>query len=929
NTDLFNEWSQQFTSDNIDMYIDDLKAIYTWVENADEISSADWASIPWMYIDVKTGFITADKVYWSSAFSNLSSEHFETIKSILHGAEIKTLPLQTCGEIINSFKLKTDDSSSIVWSKIKGLEMLSANTLLDWMEFDGDFGNFFEEYTLKVDKDGLYSISEIEEIQIYNGSDIELSAYIQSNEELTTLFSELDKDLCSEDRYKIGLLQGDKLLKAIIDSCAFDQNLAAHLSTNMPLQLLQNFITNLSEFTLKTSVEYGSYSSEHFIINQLLRSVEDINAIPIEIQNTIDVLRRKITINEKPLSDYNISDRVSFGVKEDRKVLKLSDILTEFLGDSDEMDNVKESFTAVTQKEKLKKLIFKTIPLSPDQIYEKIEDESSDYYSIHQVVFQMIDNAHGGQRNWSKQDFDDYYKEKGNVKQLENSYQSFMNILIDLPLVELSDFDFHDLVLSNCVDENYAIDSERIPKWLEDWVNIDKAKRLEFIAKLGYNGTDSSIVKLRKAAISEDFDSVSVIGHYANTTNNEQITWNTIKWLSNYSSPIITQNSGLIKLINNFVTFPSKNLSSITIPIIEAISKEGERMYGLKNIDCNSHLYFLPENDEFDSSIFTVIKNENENSIFIDTVCGEASKYFEVETVSLLESINQIVLDENSKLWEEPFYKKWEYYNDHPIYIYQGNEIPYKRTFNDIIINDFTSDLKVVNDFKYYVSTAVIKDILEHLPESFPPDMLLNLKEWERKTLKNESLLDEDSFEYREDIDRLLQDRLGISEEDQKRESGNAKAHAIYYLDEKGFDVSAVDNVGPKLTNIIDPDKKHVSCIVRSAKGGLLYLDQDHWDMLEDELMYLIVIYPGNSPRIFRNRLELLEEELAENVLFKVPNNKIPHEIDGVFKALESESHVILVTSEKMKESLFSKIKQKKDLNKDENAALGDDNFTF
>jgi hypothetical protein len=60
-----------------------------------------------------------------------------------------------------------------------------------------------------------------------------------------------------------------------------------------------------------------------------------------------------------------------------------------------------------------------------------------------------------------------------------------------------------------------------------------------------------------------------------------------------------------------------------------------------------------------------------------------------------------------------------------------------------------------------------------------------------------------------------------------------------------------------------------------------------------------------------------------------VPNNHITSEIDGVFNALESESHLILVTSEKMKESLFSKLKKKSDFNKDEKVAVGGEDFTF
>lgn len=131
------------------------------------------------------------------------------------------------------------------------------------------------------------------------------------------------------------------------------------------------------------------------------------------------------------------------------------------------------------------------------------------------------------------------------------------------------------------------------------------------------------------------------------------------------------------------------------------------------------------------------------------------------------------------------------------------------------------------------------------------------------------------------------------------------------------------------MTNIIDPDGNNVNCIVRSAKGGLLYLDKEHWNMLEDIHTYLVVIYPGNTPRLFKDRLELLNEELSENVLFRIPNTKQTSEIDGVFNALKSESHLILVTSEKMKESLFSKLKQENQSQKEEDSAVGGDDFKF
>lgn len=927
--DLFQEWSQQFDTKTIKNYVSDLKAMYNWIDNPDDISSAQWASIPWLYISDDIKFVTADKTYWSNAFNELSNYKYETIKSVFHNQLAKTLPVQDCSELIKEFPIKTDDASDLVWSKVVGLEMLSANILLDWMENDGDFGEFFKNHTIEANVTGDYSIVKIESVQIFDGSDNALKTYIESSTELSALFVELDKNLCSENRSMLGLLQGDKLIKALIESGAYDQNLAIHLPSNLSTELLNSYVINLTDFKLATDTTYGADTPEHFIVNRLLRSVETKSEILPEIQNILDEFRTIVSIDDNPLSNYTVSDRVSFGTKEDRKVLKLSDILTEFQGESDVLDNVKESFTAITQKAKLRELIFRTVQLKPAEIHSKIETEKSSFYTPYQVAFQLLDNNYGGNRNWSKQRFDEFYIEQDNQLQLYNSYRDFLDVLLELPFYETSDFKFQDLTLKNCVDKNFAIESEYIPDWLLEWVKKDNSKRLDFLANLGYNDAKSPIVSLRKAMIANDYDQNTVIRYLEECKPNMQIIWNSIIWLSNYNPNIITQNIPVINQINDYIKFQPNGIKEITVPLIKSINENGHRAYSLQAVNVETELFKISGNSEFSDSIISSLNNSLTNPNCIDESIGKLSDYLNITAVELEESVDIKTLESNSKLWEEPFYKKWEHSNDYPIYIYDGDEIPYTRSFNNIIINTFTQDLKVANDGNYYISKVLKRDILNNLPESFPGNMLSHLMKWYYKTSENKSLLDEDSFDYKEDIDRLLQDRLGISEEDQKRESGNAKTHAVYFLDENGYDVSNVNNAGAALTNIIDPDGNQVNCIVRSAKGGLLYLDKEHWDMMQEDFMYLIVIYPGNSPRLFKNRLELLEEELAENVLFRVPNNKFTSEIDGVFNALESESHLILVTSEKMKESLFSKLKQKNEFNKEENAAVGGEDFTL
>lgn len=924
---LFANWSSTYNSKNIENYITDLQQIFSWVDNPDDISASEWASIPWLFIDDSQRFTTADQVYWSSAFNTLSSDKYNSIKSIFHESELKLLPMQQCDALIKSFKLKTDNGSGINWQLTKTLQLMEANTLLDWLEMDGDSNDFFEKYTLTSQTASTYDIQEIGNVNIYDPSNFDFDNYIQSNEDLRNHFYHLDIKLCSENRFKIGLLQGDRLLKAIINSGFYDQSLAILLPRNITVELIHEFVSNLPELSLKTDLEYDNGTPEHFILNSLIKQVDNINEIPSEINQTIENLRSKITINDNPLSNYNISDRVTFGINENRKVLSLSGILEEFQGDSDELENVKEAFVHITQKEKLRKLIFRTRQLTPAEIHTKIESENNPYYTVSQVVFQILDNMNGGNRQWNKPHFDDYFERHGDSGQLQNSSKEFFNQIYDLQLTELGGFHFHGFDLSKTVFKGFAIDSELIPSWLNEWALQEESKRFSFLSSLGYHGAESPIVNLRKAMVSNSYNEDTAVRYLEECKSNMQILWNTIVWLSDYNSDIITRNIGLIQRINNFKKFQPIAIQKITIPVLNIIKSDGLRYYLLKPMEISQELKHLSIQADFSNTIFSAI-NDGSN-VIIDESIGNLTSYFTINEIEIVEHVDELKLRNNSKPWEEAFYQKWEYAEDYSIFIYEGQEMPYFREYDGIRINEFTSDLKVFYQGKYYVSQLLKSDILNNLPSEFPHEKLELLKNWHYKTLQNESLVVEDSFEYKEDIDRLIQNRLGISEEDQKRESGNAKTHAVYFLDENGYDVSQVNNAGSALTNIVDPNGNHISCIVRSAKGGLLYLDKEHWDMLEDNAMYLVVIYPGNSPRLFKDRLELLEEELAENVLFRIPNNKLTDEIDGVFDTLESESHLILVTSEKMKESLFSKLKKGKSNSKENNSAVAGDNFSF
>lgn len=928
NRKLFDEWSLQFNEDNIEQYINSLRVIYSWKDENIEVMQSQWSLIPWVYINDEFRFVESNKAYWSDSYNEMSSFHYNTLKNIMHNFKLKVLPMQECSEIINLFSLNTDNVPISNWECVKEIDPIISNILLDWMEADGSYNDFFTKYTFSKSSERKWSIV-FEDKQVFDSSDVTLKTYIEEIDLLSTLFTGLDLELCTDNRGKIGLLQGDKLSKAIIETKVFNQRLASYLPQTLNWKLFEAFIVNLPEFNLEINVEYSFNAPEHMVLSYIFKNVENIEEVPDNIQFVIDTLRGKIKIKGDPLDNYDLSDRIHFGKGENRKILKLSNVLQDFKGESDVLDKIIEAFVGITNKTKLKMLVFKTRLMPLSDVCTKIEFEQSEFYSEYQIVFQLLASSIIPNFKWSKKHFDTYWEEKGDKSALHNCYKKFLDIIFEIQLTNLTGFYFLELDLENCVDKNWAVDSEMIPNWLEEWISNDSTNRSLFISKLGYNSNESSIVKLRQEAISENYDRIKVISFYEETRKNTQLTRNTIVWLSKYSSEIVTKNIELIKLINNQVTNDDLTDRTIIIPVIENIDKEGDRVYRLRSVSVDCRLLFLNKNQDLSFRIYQILSQNDEQTHIVDDVIGTQLTYFASEIISLKASLDSDLLSKNSKLWEEPFYKKWEHYHKYPIYVYKDGEIPYMQTFNDIVISCYTRDLKVESLGVYYVSSIVNRDILNNLPSAFPKDILNDLKDWHYKTLKNESLLDEDSFDYKESIDRLLQDKLGISDEAQKTENGNAKTHAIYFLDEKGYDISNAINAGASLKDIIDPDGNKVNCIVRSAKGGLLYLDKGHWDMLEDFRTYLLVIYPGNTPRLFKDRLELLQDDLAQNVLFRVSNSRLESEIDGVFDRLESDAHLILVTSEKMKEELFPKLKNTNHNKGESDVAVTDEDFNF
>ena len=925
--DLFAEWSNQFEESNISDYIDDIVNIYNQRNNDCKVSLKDWNSTPWIFINNEVRFTYSSNVFWSKSFNSIDCDVFSTLSDLISKCNTKAISHQFCGKLISEFKLPYDNDIIVHWDKIKAINTNDANLLLDWLEDDGSYNTFFDDFRFEKKEVDNWSITKKEnEKKIYTSIDAQLVNYIKENS--IQKFEELQPEFKGQKRNLLGIIQGDALILEILNSSLYNQAFANFLPKENQLINLSTFVSNIDKFELFISNEYDKISPEYKIIHNLMLLVDDESNIEPDIDGVIRKLKVKTTIDGRSLSEFNYSDKVFIKINDGRKIeLSLSRILEEYKGESDILSALIERF-AIKNKAKLRKLFFNTRLMGVDEIFKKIEAEKSDNYSVYQAIFESLALQSNKKLSLTKKRFDEpLEKEKIDYNSIQNQYIEFMNILLEMDYYPENIIFNKDIIdLKMCVDSSVSNDCESLPNWLLEWKKVSLKEREGLLCHFDYNGEASSIVKMRSSMIvTENYSEDSVIRFFDESKTQVELLYNTLIWLSNYSPEIITRNISVIEKICTFINL-SNDVKSFIIPSINNISCDDIITYSLNVVDVKSKVYYLQERDR--SHAYDIYEAMNRTGILINSKCGNLKKYItNCSTIKIEAVYDKDMITGNSERWNEQYYKKWRCYNECHIYIYNGNEMPCLMRYENYRIKQYTEGLICKLDDCIYISKKLSNSILDNLKDYIGQKYFEDLKEWHYKTLKDETLLDEDKFEYNEAIDRMLQDRFGISEENQREENNSSKREAIYFLKEQGYNVTQAVNNSYSIDNIFTPEGEKIRFIVRGAKGGLLYVDEDHWRMLDDESVKLIAIYPGNEARIFSNKKALLMDDLAENILFRVSNKRECGYIDDAFKSLSKNAHLILVTSEKMKENLFGRLKKNVKVVNENDSAIADVNF--
>lgn len=676
-----------------------------------------------------------------------------------------------------------------------------------------------------------------------------------------------------------------RFLKDTQDNTVSDSNFSSSLDT---------YIQHIETVDLSSQVKDYSNTNIFHQLSNILNLIDDTRDISAALQKHITTLRNKITIDGTPLNTF-ISNEILFERDTQDIELQVSEILN-IKNHSGVIDRVIRAFTPL-DPDKLRYAIFKTRKLRHKEILERIDFSSRIFYTPYQTIFHLLYKKYF---NYSLQivklPFDKYWNKENdfNKDKLATYYIEFLTLAQKLNLSHiLKDYKFIGWTFKHCIDKKWAIPAENLPIWLENWVQEESEQRNLFIKKLGFHTADSPIVTFRKALIDPNTNPKRKQKLYQLCKPLQKVLWNTIAWLSQFDTDIITNNIHLIKQIESQRPLVSDQ-RKLVIPLIDHIDEENKYIYKLEETSRHETLYVLPENLEYTADLYSIIKEQMGTIKITDHFCDKYTSYFKKEVIEVHKLIDLEDLTKNSTSWSAPFYQTWIYKIKYPIYIYQGDKIPHKLVYKNVILKKQSYGSQVYIDGKYFITNRLKHSILGNIKHYLPKDALDDLKEWHYKTLKDPSLLDYLFFKSDYIIEKLIKERLGFSLDQQKSSKLRPFCQAIYHLSNLGYDLKRLNREGALLTNIITITGSKIKCLVQCAKEETLQLSPEYWHLLSSPNTTLLVVFPQNRSRLFTSQEDLLKDSLFKHIQVIIPKPNTPEEMNELLEKVKFRKKIIL-----------------------------------
>ena len=895
NAESYNEIIANIKSDNVEEFYTYLLKLFIEKEEGLEINK----SIPWIFIDSESKFVLESEVYMPDSFGKLTSTQYASVKYVIEAISDERLPHYDALKIKAPFGLGSKPFNIIdVIPTINKIDVLKLNDFLDWIQINGNddflnnfsFAEFGNDFNIikKLFSRGYYSIDET------------LISLIESslpNTELVLLQSEL----YSKERNKIGLLEGASLLKYLIENGLSTPALAKYIQGANDAQLSFQYLDNLVELNINTSKSYISDDDEFRILKLAIQYI-------VPDKDKLKSFKNKITIDGQPLLERAISEDVYFYDKNVGLKIKLSYILPAYKNRTFPLSEIIEKFEGFDDNRNLA-AILKDEGRTPKKILRELNELNPACYDAAQTLFLSYYQSLYPEEEVLKDKI--FFTSESESNQAD--FEKELHLFLDYCVLEnsyigfvtqgfLPSFNPKNLVSS----EGYAIDDEKLPIWLSEWVSIsDSEDKNDFLKLLGVNDSDSPVVLYRKAikeALSEPMAVNSAL------IDNDLLLINTLKWLSiqNTTSDFILKKDSLLPLYQKLL---NRNVS-IDKLLFPCLMKYELDAYSLVNVKEGDELHFINQGwGDYKQPIFLVLVSTKKiTDDVLPKGYRDAWKVIEKPFEKLPDTENLV---SNSYPFDEEYYKDWDLKSQNNIQVYKGLQLPYLIKYNDILINSVKDKYADFIGNVYYIVESKKESILVYL-EGILPESTLNALKLQKQNLLEKEKEAEKKIQFTEEESAVWRKLFGNEIPEAYYQDINLAAcvSALVALAKTGYDVSKAEvnlsntHLFAQITPVYKNNcNEELTIMCRSAIGGILYLTAQAWERLGSTDIHLFVKtgQKENNYHLFFEKNDVLKISDTKYQVFRVEASSNSLTTDEILRGEFAKDKIWLIL--KMKDN--------------------------
>ena len=895
NLATFNDIITGINTENIEDFYTYILKLY---KEKPEESKIDFSQIPWVFIPSSNSFVLPTTVYWPDSMAKLSAESYASVKAAIETLSIEVLPHYAAMQLKVPFGLGSKAVNiSTTFSKTGTFDVLPINHFLDWLQSEGE-RTFFTKFSI-IKTAEQYTIAPSAIVQYYTDNQ-DLVTFIESSS-LNTKLALLPSEVYAEDRKKIGLLEGTDLLKYGLENGMAIPSFAKFIYKANDAELSLHYLSLLENVNIDTTKTYNSESDEFKIIKLAVLNI-------VADEEKLKSFRGKITIDDIPLLEKAISDDIYFKKSKINIKTKLSDVIKAYKDNTFSVNSILKCFEQLNDKKDLITL-FKSDHKPVEKLFKELSELNLTYYNPVQTFFLSFYKSQYPEVDVFKDKILFTVNKETNAELFEKEIKEFLDICLDEN--NFTQFIEHkiipDFIPTNYIlNEKYAIESEKPPLWLSDWLNAsDNKNKLAYLNQLRINDDSYPVVLFRKAIIESLLEEINL--NRESIDNNFLLT-NTLTWLSEQQTKdnLVLKKEVLqplyTKLQNRKIPVIGLPFPSITILNVDN--------YTLIQLEENAILHLIHDGwSEYKQDIFLSLIAENK--ITDDVVPTTYRSAWKIIEKKYIREADITKLQNNSYPFDEDYYQEWGLKNNYKISILKENQIPYDIKYNGILIKSiYDKYADLVNNI-YYLAESKKEFILSYL-EGVLPDNALNSLKLAKANFQEKKKKKEFEVEYTDEETEALKRLFGdeIPKNFHKDLNIAALISALIYLAKNGFDVTEAENnlktshIYSQLSPVYYADKtKNYTVMGRSAKTGLLYLTANAWERLasDDIMLFVSTGKSEQNHHLFNNKQELLNVSDTNFQVFRVDAESSAANTDSILNGSFDNKKIWLIF--KMKEN--------------------------